>query len=112
MGMFLATFFVWMLSRPQGYDHALVLLGGGGALLFLGANQRNRDVVFLCAPFLVLSFWIQFFIKLHQKTEVPWWGALIVFGVAVLASAICYERKLKHVVKRVSTWPSAFCSPL
>jgi len=101
--MFLGPAFIWSLTRFHDYGHIILLMLGGGSLLFLGVSHRHRDVVFLCTVVLVLAFWIQFFVKLHMygvPLEVP----LIVFGVVLLAFAIFYERNLKHMVNDLRNW--------
>jgi hypothetical protein len=98
---YLVPFFLWSVGGDMAY--VLLLFIGGAALLLLGVAQRHRHVVFASAATLVLSFWLQFFLRLHDK--LPTAVLLIGFGLAVLAFAIFYERRLKHLVQTVKSWP-------
>jgi hypothetical protein len=98
---YLVPFFLWSVQGDIGYVALLFL--GGAALLALGVAQRHRHVVFGSASTLVLSFWLQFFLRLHDKLPIA--VLLIGFGVAVLAFAVLYERRLKYLVQTVKSWP-------
>jgi hypothetical protein len=103
--LFLAPFFLWPLLHHQNFLLVGLLLGGG-TVLFVSVRQRNRDVIFLTSSVMVLAFWVHFFIGTHN--QVPLWLPLTIFGVLMLAFGVFYEYKLKHTIKALWNWPSAF----
>lgn len=96
------TFTLQSLVRGQDVFYPLVVLGVGAVVLVVGATTRRATLVVLASAALVVNLSIQYFAKLWDVFPVSL--LVMVFGIALLAGGVVYERRIKHLLPGLREW--------
>jgi hypothetical protein len=96
------TFTIQSLVRYKDGFYPLVLLALGAACLVVGATTKRATLVLLASAALLLNLSIQYFAKLWDV--LPASLLVLVFGLALLAGGVIYERRLKHLLPGLREW--------
>jgi hypothetical protein len=96
------TFTLQSLVRSKDLFYPLVVLGVGTALLVVGATTRRATLVVLAAGALLVNLSIQYFAKLWDVFPVSL--LVLIFGLALLAGGVLYERRIKHLLPGLRDW--------
>jgi hypothetical protein len=96
------TFTIQSLVRYKDGFYPIILLGLGAACFVVGATTKRATLVVLASAALLLNLSIQYFAKLWDV--LPASLLVLVFGLALLAGGVVYERRLKHLVPGLRDW--------
>jgi hypothetical protein len=100
--MLFGTFTLQSLARSKDSFYPLVILGVGTACVVVGATTKRATLVLLASGALLLNLSIQYFAKLWDVF--PASLLVLVFGLALLAGGVLYERRLKHLLPGLREW--------
>ncbi len=96
------TFTLQSLVRYKDAFYPLVILAVGAACLAVGATTKRATLVLTASSALLLNLSIQYFAKLWDVF--PASALALVFGIALLAGGVFYERRLKHLLPGLRAW--------
>ena len=101
------TFFgvLGLLSLPhleRDYFFMSTLFVGGAVIIAFGLAKRRVLLVGATSVSLVLESFVQYFAKLHDA--LPWGLLALGFGLALLALALLFERKVRPHLPELARW--------
>jgi hypothetical protein len=102
VSMIFGTFTIQSIARYKDTFYPLAILGLGAACLALGATTKRATLVLLTSAALLLNLSIQYFVKLWDLLAAS--VLVLMFGLALLAGGVTYERRLKHLLAGLREW--------
>lgn len=102
LGQFYALFTLKSLVNLDALFAPTVLLLVSSALLALGVTTKRAAVMVISAIALVITVWIQYFVRL--RGVVPVSVRLVGFGVGLLIGGVIYEQQLRRRLSALREW--------
>jgi hypothetical protein len=102
LGPLFGAFTIASAERDKDLFYPGLVLVLGVAALALGARTRRAALVVLAAGALLVELTIEYFARLWDVF--PASVLVLVFGLALLAGGVVYERTLKRLVPELKSW--------
>jgi hypothetical protein len=102
LSMIFGTFTIQSIVHYRDGFYPLAILALGAACLAVGATTKRATLVLFTSVALLLNLSIQYFAKLWDV--LPASMLVLVFGLALLAGGVFYERHLKRLLPGLREW--------